>query len=143
MIPTKKKDDLIALNIATAIAKKQQDLVPGNHLEDKPAVVHYSGSTPPATPGWSLGDWAPVKVEKEGDLRNRPGCPVITVEVYEQYESWAFIDGEQYFTEQNEPIKGKKLPLITGTKKPWPFDATRSTALQLYADALISEFLLK
>jgi hypothetical protein len=139
------KDDLLAFNIATAIASKRKELVPGNHLQHKPEVVHYSASVPPDYAGFSLGDWGPVKVDKKGDPGERPGCPVITVEVFEQYESWAFINGEQFYSEDGKPLKGKTQPLIPGEGKgkPWPFDKQRSDALQVYADTLIASFLMK
>ena len=118
------KDDLLAFDIATAIASKQRELVPGNHLQDKPEVVHYSASVTPEYAGFSLGDWGPVKVDAKGDLGQRPGCPVITVEVLEQYESWAFINGEQFYSEDGNLLKGKTRPLVPGRKpgEPWPFD---------------------
>jgi hypothetical protein len=108
--PNGKKDDLIAFEIAKEIAKKNISLVPGNHLMDKPEVMHYSASSPPNFPGFSLGDWGPVNVEKKDDPGQRLGCPVVTVEVFEQYESWAFLNGEQFYQEDNSPIEHKVFP---------------------------------
>ena len=136
-----KKDDLLALSIATQVASKRKELVPGNHLQNKPEVIHYSASEPPEYAGFSLGDWAPVDVGKEDDPDYRPGCPVITVEVLEQYESWAFVGGEQCYSEEGKPVKGKRPPEIAGTKKRWPFDKKRSADLQIYAEALVAKFL--
>jgi len=135
------KDDLLAFNIAKAIASKKKELVPGNHLQDPPEVVHYSASTPPTFAGYSLGDWGPVKVDKKGDSGDRAGCPIITVEVYQQYESWAFVNSEQFYDEDGNLLKNP--PLKPGTSERWPFDKPRCKDLQIYADALLAQFLMQ
>lgn len=139
------KDDLVAFDIAKTIASEQRELVPGNHMLDKPEVVHYSASESPEYAGFSLGDWAPVGVDERGGPGDRKGCPVITVEVLEQYESWAFVKGEQLYGEDGKLLKGKSPPQLPGKMKgqPWPFDKKRSAALQVYADGLITSFLMK
>lgn len=108
-------DDQLALTIATAINSQNKNLAPGNWFSEKQQVVHYSASTPPASGGYSLGDWGPVTVGK-----SRPGAPVITVEVFEDNESRAF-DGQT--------LKGSG------------FDQKRAQELQIYADALMAKFL--
>lgn len=139
--PESRTDDTLALHIAQELAATQPRLVPGNHLTDPPAVIHYAASSPPSVPGFSLGDWAPVTVGHEGDSNYRSGAPVITVEVFHQFESWAFIDGQQIYDQTGRLLPGKTPPLIPGTKKPYPFNQRRSTELQAYADALITTFL--
>jgi hypothetical protein len=136
-------DELIAFDIASAVASKKSDLVPGNHLEDKDtAVMHYAANPPPKFPGFSLGDWGPVNVDQQDDPGKRPGAPVITVEVYHYHESLAFINGEQIYGEDARLLPPRKTPpLIPGTTVPWPFFRDRSTDLQLYAQALIDKFL--
>lgn len=138
------EDDSLAFNIATAIYEKDKSLVPGNHLYDRgKEVVHYAASDPPSFRGWSLGDWGPVGVSKGSDPGNRPGAPVITVEVYKCYESWSFVNGEQLFGEDGNILPKKTPSLVPGkNNRRWPFDKARSTQLQIYAEALITEFLM-
>jgi hypothetical protein len=135
-------DDALALLAAEGIASKNPNLVPGNHLFDPPAVVHYSGSEPPKFKGFSLGDWAPVTVGRPDTPEYRPGAPVFTVEVFHYFESWAFINGEQFFDEKTgQLLPGKTPPLMPSTKKPFQCKQQRSKELQIYADALITTFL--
>jgi hypothetical protein len=138
------EDDSLAFNIATAIYKQDKSLVPGNHLYDSgKEVVHYAASDPSSLRGWSLGDWGPVNVSKGSNSENRPGAPVITVETYKYYESWSFVDGEQFYGEDGNIASGKTHPRVPGKNhRHWPFDKARSAQLQIYAEALITKFLM-
>lgn len=145
------EDDQLAYNIALDVmGHGGERLIPGNHLFtrgthvlDKVApVVHYTNSSEPADPGFSLGDWAPVTVGRPGDPEYRPGCPVLTVEVFHYFESWAWVDGEQFHDEDGALLAGKRPPTIPGRPNtPFPFNRQRSHDLQLYADAIIAKFL--
>jgi len=137
-----KEDDELALRIAKDIFAVRPDLIPGNHVDESPPVVHYAASNAPANPGFSLGDWAPVKIDKQGDPGSRDwGIPDVTVEVFQQYESWAFINGEQFYDDSGKPIPSKTRPIVPGTKTPYPFNPGRASALRVYADAILREFL--
>lgn len=128
-------DDALALQIAKAV--KDGTLVAGNHLGDPPEVVHYAkeSGTPNA---FSLGDWGPVEVTTvpSGASGIRPGAPVFTIEVDEDHESWAFLDGIQYMDESGQPIPQPKRPAPKAT--PAKFDKKRSAQLQDYAQAIIA-----
>jgi len=126
-------DDRLALAIAQE-ARRQRIRVPGNWLDDRGMeVVHYAQSAPPK-PGFSLGDWGPVDVS-QGPGR-RPGAPVITVEVYHQYESGAFENGELRVDKNCTPEWALKLDDKTKTRA-----RERCRELQAYAEALIRVFL--
>ena len=139
------EDNSLAFKIAIAIYEEDKSLVPGNHLYDSgKEVVHYAASDPSSFRGWSLGDWGPVDVNKGNDPGNRPGVPVITVETYKCYESWSFVHGEQYYGEDGNILSEKTPPRVPGKEnRRWPFDKARSAQLQIYADALINQFLMR
>lgn len=127
-------DDALALKIAKAV--KDATLVAGNHLTDAPEVVHYAKE--PAGPGFSLGDWGPADVSPVPGSTSgaRPGAPVFTIEVDEDHESWAFLDGVQYMDENGQPIPQPKRP--SPKARPAKFDKARSVQLQDYAQAIIA-----
>jgi len=140
-----RKDDGLCLAIAKAVADKS--LVPGNHVDDSVPVVHYAkeGGTPS---GFSLGDWGPVDVEPgKNTPGSRAGAPVFTIEVNEDYQSWAFFDGVQTVTEDGKPLAPPPTPPERAKKrKPKAivndaFDPGRSKALQAYAQAIIDTVL--
>ena len=137
--PDGRADDALARKIAQAV--KDPTLVVGNHLSDAPEVVHYAKE--PGTPiGFSLGDWGPVDVTTlppgapASTSGKRPGAPVFTIEVDEDHESWAFLDGVQYMDEKGNPIPQPKRP--SPKARPNKFDKKRSVQLQDYAQAIIT-----
>ena len=133
--PEGRADDALALEIAKAVSKLDATLVPGNHIGDSPEVVHYAkeGGTPD---GFSLGDWGPVDVKVTAPGPGaRSGAPVFTIEVDENHESWAFLDGVQYMDEKGDPIPQPKRP--SPRARPAKFDSKRSQQLQDYAQAII------
>jgi hypothetical protein len=126
-------DDALALSVARAV--RDPTLVAGNHLGDPPQVVHYAKEE--GTPvGFSLGDWGPVEVKLTSPGPGvRPGAPVFTIEVDQNHESWAFLDGVQYVDEKGNPVPQPKRPSPKLT--PARFDQARSLQLQDYAQAII------
>jgi hypothetical protein len=140
--PDGRKDDAMALAMAKAVS--DPDLVIGNHLGSVVPVVHYAkeGGTPNA---FSLGDWGPVAVTAAKDgVGNRPGAPVFTIEVKDNEQSWAFLDGVQVMSADGKPLLDNPTPAERAAgKKPKPFiqppkfSKTRSTQLQAYAQAII------
>jgi len=122
-----------ALCLATATAVNDGTLVAGNHIGDPPEVVHYAkeGGTPN---GFSLGDWGPVAVSGV-----RPGAPVFIIEVDQNHESWAFLDGVTYIDDAGDPIPQPKRP--SPKLRPAKFDQARSAQLQDYAQAIIGQCL--
>lgn len=141
-----RSDDAVALAAAKAVAKHgTAALVAGNHLDDPAEVVHYAkeGGTPQA---FSLGDWGPVAVGgKDG---SRSGAPVFTIETKDDGESWAFLDGVQYVTEDGKALPSPGTPEEHAKKsaaRPYPrpkkFDPARSQELQAYADGIIDTIL--
>lgn len=137
-----RKDDAMALAMAKAVS--DSSLVSGNHLGAAVPVVHYAkeGGTPSA---FSLGDWGPVAVTgaKDGN-GNRSGAPVFTVEVKDNEQSWAFLDGMQIMSVDGKPLPDTPTPAERASgKKPKPrlqpskFSKKRSEQLQAYAQAII------
>jgi hypothetical protein len=113
--------------------------------------VHYAKE--PGTPeAFSLGDWGPVDVlpgtSKPG---SRPGAPVFTIEVKDEHESWAFLDGEQVMAADGTAMKteppvwdraaGGKGVANTPSQLSAKFDPARSKELQAYAQAIIDTIL--
>ena len=141
-----RKDDAMAMAMAKAV--KDASLVPGNHLDSVVPVVHYAmeGGTPN---GFSLGDWGPVAVTgAPGGVGNRPGAAVFTVEVKDNNQSWAFVDGVQVMSAGGKPTEVPPLPEARAVNpKPKPvkppeghasrFSKQRSAQLQAYAQAII------
>jgi hypothetical protein len=141
-----RKDD--ALAVAAAKAVSDRGLVGGNHLGDPVPIVHYAkeGGTPEA---FSLGDWGPVDVSPgTSSLGSRYGAPVFTIEVRDDNESWAFLDGVQVMDEGGHPLNSEPEPALraVGTRgrpltRPAKFKPDRSKQLQAYADAIIKTIL--
>lgn len=141
-----RKDDALALAAAKAVA--DATLVTGNHLGDPMPIVHYAkeGDTPDA---FSLGDWGPVTVTTPGNAPGgRPGAPVFTIEVKDNEESWAFLDGVQVMEANGTPRTQQPLPAERAAGRPGRpyttpqrFNKQRSTQLQAYAQAIIDTIL--
>lgn len=123
-------DDALCLSMARAI--RHPELVAGNHLDSSVPVVHYAKENVP--PGFSLGDWAAVATDGL-----RPAAPVFTIEVDQNHESWAFLDGVPYVDHAGRPIPQPKRP--SPSLVPAQFDSERSARLQDYADAIIDHCL--
>ncbi|MGW2523229.1 hypothetical protein ACWC09_40850 [Streptomyces sp. NPDC001617] len=145
-----RKDDALCLKAAKAVAALDATLVRGNHVAEPLPVVHYAkeGGTPQA---FSLGDWGPVDVAVQG-LGTRSGAPVFTIEVKDDNESWAFLDGVQVVDEKGDPLivpptpeeraagnKGRKFVKSPGFTK--RFSQKRSRELQNYAQGIIDTIL--
>lgn len=126
-----REDDALCLAMASAVAHPA--LVAGNHLGTDAPVVHYVKERG-VPQGFSLGDWAPVAVEG-----SRPAAPVFTVEVDENHQSWAFLDGVGYMDEAGNPVPQPKRRPARLT--PAQFDGERSAQLQDYAQAIIEHAL--
>jgi len=139
-------DDALCLAIAKAVG--DNTLVPGNHLDDPIPVVHYAEEDTPN--GYSLGDWGPVDVMPgKSTPDSRTGAPVFTIEVDQNYESWAFFDGIQMVTEDGKPLLPSPTPPDRANKTRLKvvsnpsFDRGRSKDLQAYARAIIDTVLEK
>ena len=79
---------------------------------------------------------------------SRRGAPVFTIEVKDDEESWAFLDGEQFVTDKGDPVTAPPTPAMRaigqpGIKriKPLRFKPDRSKELQDYANAIIETIL--
>lgn len=121
-----------ALCLAMARAVRDPTLVVGNHLGAAPEVVHYAKEAG-TRPGFSLGDWAPVA------CGGRSGAPVFTIEVDQNHQSWAFLDGVQCVDRNGMPAGAPERPSLE--LPPQQFDQARSIQLQDYAQAIINSCL--
>lgn len=144
--PDGRKDDAMALAMAQAVS--DPTLVTGNHLGSVVEVVHYAKAH--GTPmGFSLGDWGPVVVTSGKDgVGNRPSAPVFTIEVKDNNQSWAFLDGVQIMSAEGKPLNEQPPPgsrAVNQAPKPYKqppgyltkFSQKRSKELQAYAQAII------
>jgi hypothetical protein len=142
--PDGRKDDAMALAMAQAVG--DPTLVSGNHLDSVVPVVHYAkeGGTPEA---FSLGDWGPVAVTSaQNGVGNRPGAPVFTIEVKDDDQSWAFLDGVQVMSDDGTtPLEQVPTPAVRAAgrhgkpfQRPVKFNPKRSNELQAYAKAIIT-----
>ena len=144
-------DDALALKAAQAVARLDPALVRGNHVSEAVPVVHYAkASTTPEA--FSLGDWGPVDVPSSKGPGARPGAPVFTVEVDDNQQSWAFLDGVQVMSESGKPLPLPQTPEERAAKGaarnflPSPgfikkFSQKRSEQLQAYAQGIIDTIL--
>jgi hypothetical protein len=139
------EDDVLALEMAKFVRKKQNeyekehvvikkskdmnfifnDWVAGNWLDYRGILIdvpqtRYPEDKQAAKKGYSLGSWAPCKIDEDGGLENRPGIPVITVEV-RHYEPTTL---DYYKKEDRKESKMK-----------------REAELRAYAEALLKVFL--
>jgi hypothetical protein len=133
-----REDDPLCLRIAEKAWEKGAE-VPGNYLDpgDAPPVVHYTQSGG-GVPGFSLGDWGPVRVtEPSGDPGLRDGAPVITVEPYKYYESGAFVDGKLILaTDSKDKLRLDPVALVHATSPAPPGQQGAGTLMQMLEASL-------